>query len=234
MEWFDSYEIRARIAPTVIIILPLIVMCFSIFQIPESLITAIISLGLFFIVIYSLSFVIRELGIKMQKELWKKWGGPPSTLIMRCEDPHLGLELKKQLYKKIEKKYKIKLPRQNDQLSDPNNFSRISEGIFNRVKADLHEKSQDDRWEKQNAEYGFLRNLAGSRLLWCIISLIGIFGCFIGWIFYKNNFILIGFALNLIICACSIIFGWVLSQTAIKDAGFRYAELAWNAFLTLP
>jgi hypothetical protein len=234
MEWFNDYEIRARIAPTIIILLPIIIMFFSIFQIPESIITAIVSFGLFFIVIFALSFIPRELGIKMQQELWKKWGGPPSTLIIRCKDPHLSLELKKQLYKKIEKKYGIELPHQNDQITDPNNFSRIMSAVFNRVRADLHEKSQDERWKKQNAEYGFLRNLAGSRLLWCVISLIGIFGCFIGWIFYTNDFILIGFALNFIICICSIIFGWFKSEKAIEDAGFRYAEFAWNAFLTLP
>jgi len=55
MEWFDNYEIKARIAPTVIIILPLIVILFLIFQIPESLITVLTSLGIIFIVIYSLS-----------------------------------------------------------------------------------------------------------------------------------------------------------------------------------
>jgi len=234
MEWFDDYEIRARIAPTIIILLPIMVMFFSIFQIPESLITAIVSLGLFFIVIFALSFIPRELGIKMQQELWKKWGGPPSTLIIRCKDPHLSLELKKQLYKKIEKKYGIKLPHQNDQITDPNNFSKIMDSVFNRVRADLHEKSQDERWKKQNAEYGFLRNLSGCRILWCILSLIGIIGCLGGWVFYKNDLILIGFALNFIIGVFSIIFGWLLSPKAIEDAAFRYAEFAWNAFLTLP
>jgi len=234
LDWFDPYELRARVAPTIIIILPLIIMIFSIIQIPESLVSAIISLGIFFFVVYSVSFVVRELGHKLQKELWEQWGGAPSSLIMRCEDPRLNFELKKQIYKKIEKKYKIKLPRQDDQKDHPNIFLKSIEDVFNRVRTDLHEKSKDERWEKQNAEYGFLRNLAGSRLLWCIISLIGIFGCVLGWILYKNDFTLIGLALNLIICICSIAFGWFLSPKAVKDAGFRYAELAWNAFLSLP
>ncbi len=153
---------------------------------------------------------------------------------MRCEDPHLTIEIKKQIYKKIEREYMIKVPRQSDQKSNPNNFSRIVEGVFNRVRADLHEKSQDTRWKKQVAEYGFLRNLAGSRFLWFIISLVGVIGCIIDWNFYKNNFILIGVAINIIICACSIIFGWILSEKVIEHAGFRYVEYAWNAFLSLP
>ena len=231
MDWLDSYDMRARIAPTILIISPLVFAVISLFQIQESIISMILGSVFFIIFIYFLSFWVRANGRKIEKIIWASSGGPPSTRIMMWDDCHLSRELKKNIYQKIKTAYDITLPSENQNNSA---FLNIVETVFNRVKNEVRIKNPNGLWSIQNAEYGSVRNIYGSRHYFYVFSIFGVICCVFSWYVHNDMFSLLWLTVDFLIAICSSIFGYYLGPTLVSEYGFEYVESIWLSFLSLP
>ena len=229
---FNSYEIRARIFPSIIILLPIVVLFFSIIPLSDTIWKIMIELGIFIVIVYGVSYPVRMLGINFQKNIWTKDGAAPSTKIMRWDDPTLGQNLKLSLYGAVSKKYMITIPDENEQSSNPNSFDQIIEDIFIRVRADLRKGDKDNLWSSQNAEYGFVRNLIGSRSVWLALSFICAAIGLILYSFEVSNIKLLAVGVNSIFCLISLIGGWYVLPKMFDYIGYEYAKNVWMAFLS--
>jgi len=234
MSILDYYEIRARFIPTFIVVLPII---FTInFILSNNNVHTLSSLGsnlvLVIMLLYPFSFFIRHCGKKIEAKLWYSWNGPPSTRFLRWRDTTFGNEHKQQLHEAVETKLDIKLLSKqveynNNELAD----SQINQA-FMQVRSLIRQRDPDGLAHKHNAEYGFNRNLMGSRIVWLILSTLGTIICvnLTGFMDYTATIYLY---LNILWFFMALIGGWVLLPKFVEESANRYSESAWSTFLTL-
>lgn len=233
MEWLDEYEMKARIAPTIIVILPLVVSILSIaLVVSDQIVQIILGSGMgVFIIIYILSYLVRYNGTKIEADLWKSWSGPPSTRFMRWSDSTFGDELKQQLHTAVESRFRIKLSSKEEERDDPTKADGLIGQAFLQVKATVRYDDPEGLWTKHNAEYGSYRNLLGSRGIWLVFSILGIIACGVLWYLSKDDILAFGLALNILSAACSLVIGWCFLPGLTKHAADRYSGSIWSSFL---
>ncbi|MBW2090721.1 MAG: hypothetical protein JRI34_01170 [Deltaproteobacteria bacterium] len=104
---------------------------------------------------------------------------------------------------------------------------------FERIKGILRQYDKNGLWSIANAEYGFARNLYGSRLLWLSISIfMTVLNAAFIYLSY-DNLKLLGLILNLLNVFCCVLVGWRVLPKLTEDIGFRYAEHAWESFCNI-
>jgi len=234
MDWLDRYEIRARIAPSIIISLPIAISIFSITSILSKEFAQLIIGGGFTLIVFSymLSFLIRYYGRELERDLWSNWDGAPSTRFIRWKDSTLGYDIKKQLHDAVENSCKIKLSSPEQEIHDPKKADELIEQAFLQVKEIVRQDYPDGIWVKHSAEYGFHRNLLGSRRVWLLFAIFGIIACGIAVIILKNNNLVIGLILNVLLALISIAGGWYYLPIIIKNTADIYSKSVWISFLT--
>lgn len=237
-KWLDPYEFRAGFVPTIIVFSPLGIL--YIITWPDHFVSLnLVSSETFFligivIIIYALSFLIRHCGKKIESNLWTKWGGAPSTRFLRWSDPTFETDTKERIHEILKKEFKISLLSKKDEKKYPLKGDKLISSAFLRVKAFLYYNDSEGIWKKHNMEYGFNRNLMGSRWIWLIFSIIGTIVFVYLWIADgSNSFLVLGVILSLIELICSIVVGWYYLPLFVKEAADRYSESAWMAFLAI-
>lgn len=218
--FFDSYERNARVYPAIIISIPIIITCYSFSVLIDSSVflkitgsSAIVLVG-----IVLLSSVVRFFGKKIELDIWKKWGGAASTRYLRENDTKIAKEIKQKFYKKIMAETKIDL--QNN-LTD----EKINQA-FTFARHSLRNINKNSLVVKFNYEYGFVRNLLGSRWLWVFISFIASVICYFSIRYFPGDTIslVIGTIFNGCYGLVAIICGWFILPGLTKGIAERYAE----------
>ena len=101
MKFFDYYELRARIFPTIIVSMPVFITVLCTTYDLSPVISTLSSSAIWLVLIYALSFWVRHYGKKIEDSLWKKWNGPPSTRFIRWKDNKLNDEIKQGIHTAI-------------------------------------------------------------------------------------------------------------------------------------
>lgn len=84
---------------------------------------------------------------------------------------------------------------------------------------------------KHNAEYGFHRNLLGSRTVWLGVSVVSAVFCLAAWIITGSTLLLAGAVIDVLFGVWAVAWGWFFLQRFVKEAADSYADSVWNAFL---
>lgn len=226
---FDDYERNARIYPAVLLSIPIMIACYSFSSLVNSpAFTKIASSSLVVLAgVVLLSNVVRFFGRKIEPMIWEKWGGAPSTRFLRKEDRTLGREIKDLFYQRVIQEAKIDLL--ND-LTD----ERI-EQAFRFVRNVLHNKDKTGLWRKSNKEYGFARNLMGSRWVWTIICFVLAFTCWfsVRLFPFDTSSLIVGAILNACCGLGAILCGWWVLPGLTRGIAERYAEQAIISYVNL-
>jgi hypothetical protein len=127
----------------------------------------------------------------------------------------------------------LPVPSKEDEKTDPNMAAKLIDQAFQRIKGVIRQKDKDGLWSIANADYGFARNLYGSRVLWLLISLVTVIISAYNLYSHFNNMILIGAVINLLFLFAAIYFGWFILPEYTKQVAFRYAEHAWESFYNI-
>ena len=226
---FDSYERRARVLPGILLALPLVILCACITPLISRLKLLELSMDGIFAVALLVFFsnIVRQLGKNIEAMIWKQWGGPPSTRYLRPSDTTLAIETKNQFYKKILEETGIDLP------NNPSD-ERIMQA-FKVVRETLRRKDKEGLWINSNREYGFARNLLGSRVMIVVFSFVSTLLCFalIKIFPADSTHLLIGAGLSFAYGVITIIVGWGLLPGLTKGNAEQYAEQAIIAYVSL-
>jgi hypothetical protein len=230
---FDSYDLKARIAPAFLVSLPLLTSLTTCFDWPGPVLGKILGSSIWLTVFYAISIPIRNNGNLIEPKIWESWGGAPSTIIMRWKDHKISKELKQQYHNAVKDYLNLPLLTAEDESKDPEKADELITQAFKRVRTELRTKDPKGLWSIENANYGFCRNLIGSRKLWIIISLAGTF--INGYLAYTqgNSIVIGGFVANVGIFLFSIYMGWLVLPKSMKHAAFRYTENSWESFLNI-
>lgn len=224
---FDAYELRARLAPTVIVLSPWIMVGLGYTQsISVTLLTTSSALVVFLSILYAFTFAVRSLGRRAEVWLWKSWGGPPSTTIMSDSDITFTDETKARIRTSL--KDTLAVTNASD-TSWCNSESQVQQA-FRLVRRFIHLHDPNGLWEKHNAEYGFLRNLLGSLWLLLLSALVGAVICGVLWHIKGGGMLGVLCILNVLFAAMSVVLRWIILPSAIRQTAHRYAESAWSSF----
>ena len=231
---FDEYEWRARVQPAIIISLPAVLTLWSVFSFKDVSLTGATASGVASIaIIYALSTVVRANGRRIEPRLLERWGGIPSTVIMRWRDQRIGPDLKKKYHGAVRSLLGLPMPSQQEEVENPVGADELLTQAFDRVRGILRTEDPHGLWFKNNCDYGFHRNLLGTRNIWLVISLVALAGSSLVAYFKPGLAVIAALALNALFLAGCLYMGWSTLPRGIENAAFEYAESAWESFLNV-
>lgn len=230
-KFLDPYELKARIAPGLIIVLPVLVDVIYAAPIlsswPIFAASGVCTLAL----LYGLSLVVRALGKAVEPELWHGWGGPPSTRFMRNRDSTFGAELKQSIQSALAKRLSARVLTPDDEAKNPGRADQAILDAFRQVREYLRQHDPDGLWFKHNVEYGFCRNLLACRGVWAVASAGSIVFAVVYAAKTGAGLFNVASAFGGLSLLCAVYTGWMILPGAAKHTGEAYAELAWMSFL---
>jgi hypothetical protein len=227
----DDYDLKARIAPGLIVSLPVVVDAVYAAPVlsswPVFAAGGICSLAL----VYGLGHLVRARGKAIEADLWRRWGGPPSTRFMRQRDSFFGSDFKRSTARALAEKFSSKLLTAAEESSDPARADKVIADAFRHVRQYLRQHDPNGLWYKNNVEYGFCRNLLACRGIWTAIALGAIIFSSIRGVKTSEGILNPASAIGLLSLICAVYAGWAILPNAAKRTAESYAELSWTAFL---
>jgi hypothetical protein len=180
---FDDYTWTARIFPAVLALLPLAV--FAFITSPKGLSSSAITgnsilLIAFAAVVYFLASIARSKGASLQEKLIRKWGGWPTTIILRHFDNTIDVGTKARYHLRLSALPGAPaLPSEEEERQSP----AEADQKYRSATTLLIEASRNDRLVKfENASYGFKRNMRGLRWIGFCVSLAAALFCAVVWL----------------------------------------------------
>jgi hypothetical protein len=160
----DAYATQARVAPVVLALLPLLA--------AAGVVTSSLSLswqkwpvaGLFATALTTLAAEVgRDRGKRLEGDLWRRWGGAPTTAGLRwAGNPyavvaHRHVVVQKALGKEAD------LPTEAEEKKDPAAADMRYELAVHRLRMRTRDAKRFPLLKRENTSYGFRRNLFGLR-----------------------------------------------------------------------
>jgi hypothetical protein len=173
---FDAYNRQARLYPALIALGPAVWTVLAWFpdlvtgDIGKALVALFVAMGIF----YALGVMARSFGKAVEKRLLAEWGGWPTTIWLRHREEHLDPETRGRYHRYLMRVVPdLLLPTATEEARDLVHADRC---YASAVKW-LQEQCRGKDWplvEKENAEYGFRRNLRGLKPVALLIALLAL------------------------------------------------------------
>lgn len=224
MALLDTYELKARLSPGFLAILPIAfsgatlgLEQYPAIAIGGGLLTAAGAT-------YLLSVIAAHFGRRDQERLWKRWGGRPTTQLLRYHDGAVNPTQRDIWRKALEAVTGVGLLSESAEAADPRTAQEAIEASSDQVRY----LAQDRRFTtlaSENAQYGFERNLLGLRWVGRGVSL----GCLIGLLLVlivrplpvSSAAVAVGMLIDV---TCFICWISIPSEQRTKAAAFRYGN----------
>jgi hypothetical protein len=158
---FDAYNIRARLAPMVLVLLPAALACISWFPPKAKWQASIAGAGGSVVLGVLFAEMGRDLGKRKEQHLYKLWGGKPSTQLLSFRTSNLNsLTLKR--YHEILQRVRpdLRLPASEEaELADTASADSVYESCGDFLRRETRDKRKFSLLSEANISYGFRRNL---------------------------------------------------------------------------
>lgn len=169
---FDRYSLNARVKPAFLLFLPVVVMVYVLFEPSRTLGGSILTLLLSFGVVAFAANQMSTHGNLLQEKLFAKWGGAPSTIILRHSDSRLDRNTKQRYKLALEGLIpNFKAPTEAEEKADP----RAADEMYDSAASYLREHTRDAKKFalilNENIEYGFSRNLLACKPMGLFLSI---------------------------------------------------------------
>lgn len=220
MEGLDGYDLKARLSPGFLAVGPLALALVVLVGEHLDLIKVVTSLALAIGIPFLVASSVRDRGKALEPDLWRSWGGAPTTRMLRAaEDDHDTVD-RRQLAQHLTG---LDLPTAQTQLEDPVGSDRQIE----KVVAELIKHTQSDPVvQSELAEYGMRRNMLGIRTIGLLVGWLTV-GIGIGdlaWSLASHEGSTLASAFTLSIGSLAAL-GWSrVTPSWVRPAAERYAE----------
>ncbi|CPH57176.1 Uncharacterised protein [Burkholderia pseudomallei] len=241
----DPYSTRARLAPGLLLLLPVILFLVCTLGPKSPLLTALSSVLMACGGPYALSSFVRTYGQRAQDRLYLAWGGKPTTLILRHSDTRLPLGTKKLYHEHIATKFNLSVPSAEDEARDMAAADNVYLDATNRVIQATRDSKRYPLVFKELVAYGFNRNCYGIRWIGAAVSL-AVFSLTLAhigalpwrdWPAFSDKLasITTESGLSLLVSA-GMLLVWLFHFTGgtVKQSGFTYAERLCEALTKVP
>ncbi|MET0183736.1 MAG: hypothetical protein ABW199_12710 [Caulobacterales bacterium] len=228
---FDSYNRQARLYPSLIAILPALIVVLLILPTVFSGNIGAVFLGI--IGSTGLLFYIaeagRSLGKRAETELLVKWGGWPTTIWLRHESEFLSRTTRGRYLAKLgERIPNLQFPTPESERHNP----RAADELYASAVDWLKEQARGPKYRLvavENAAYGFRRNLFGLKAIGVLISVVAILSIAalivfswpkVGWEQQNAIQVVAGIAVVFILLAWL----WLVNEDWVRQAADAYAR----------
>jgi hypothetical protein len=160
---FDSYSRQARLFPGLLTLFPIILTAIAWFPrlVTSSWGATLVTVGTSCGLLYGLTVLSRSRGKKVEKRLLAEWGGWPTTIWLRHREAHLPAPVLARYHAFFAKNVPLFVaPNAEQEAADP----KAADGMYASAVKWLQERCRGKAFplvEKENAEYGFRRNMRG-------------------------------------------------------------------------
>lgn len=228
MNGFDEYSLKARIYPSFLVLLPILITglyYITDFQKYYHYFTAMFIVGVF---TYVLAQVGRDKGKIKEPILNNHFGGKPTTQVLRHRNSHIDNYTKNRYHQILSQKISnIIIPSPQQELNNPNEADEIYDSCTKFLISKTRDTTKFNLLFKENISYGFRRNLWGMKDLSLSIILILIILHFIfvtNFFTIFNNISLPQVCFGIFLFTCAIIWIFIITKDWVKLVAFSYAE----------
>jgi hypothetical protein len=210
----NSYDRKARLYPALILIFPAIIPIYYVsiahFEKMQIIINLIIACGFPFL----LTQFTRDNGKKIENTLFNKWGGMPSMVFFRHRDSKIDPLTKNKYHKKLANLVQnTKLFTLDEEIANKDEADNTYIAWSNYIRTHTRDTNKFKLLYYENINYGFRRNLVGSRKFGLIISIISIVTLYLQK-FYTLNLSNIEYITILyMVIECTILLLWLFYFT---------------------
>lgn len=169
----DSYSRRARLVPTLLVLLPLGLVAIA--WIPEGHLVWGAALSLIATAggATLAAELSRDRGKAREQELFDGWGGCPTTRLLRHREASKVVVLD-QLHSRIGKLTGVQLPSPSEEAADPGAADQAYEACARALRGRTRDQRQFPLVFAENCSYGFRRNLWGLKPFGLVTSIAGL------------------------------------------------------------
>ena len=178
MNSFDSYSRQARLYPALLTIAPLTLTVMLLLPVKVTMDTLEVVLAMFAFLggFYFLSSLARSKGKSIEDKLNQSWGGWRTTVLLRHSDNYFDSFTKKRYFGELQKicGNGFVLPTPEEEIKNP---SLADQKYRSATKALMEQRRGKDHHlvHKENAQYGFWRNLLGLKALAMSLTTVSFF-----------------------------------------------------------
>jgi hypothetical protein len=159
----DRYDRSARLYPALLVIVPATVLVVSLAGPSQPFLTAVLSVLGFCGASFALSRAGRNAGLRLEDDRFKKWGGPPTTQLLRHRDERIDSYTKARFHSVLGKGIKQSLPTKESETLNPEEADQMYRAATTWLKERTRDTKKYDLVFKENIAYGFHRNALGLR-----------------------------------------------------------------------
>lgn len=225
--WLDPYERRARLLPALLACLPLLVLAAAL-GLRESLVVSaatavIVGVGTPVIV----AGMVRDRGKQLERRLWRRWGGPPTSLLLRHNGDDVS-PLREARRQRLEALTGERLPTADEQLLDPDAAEQRYGVAVAEARRVTRDRTSHPIVYAENVDYGTARNTLAIRPYGILAAGLGIAGAAIAAVTAFLERVAYGppeLIVSVSISVTALVF-WMRYPTEqrVRRAGERYAE----------
>ena len=230
---FDTYSFRARVLPVYLTLAPAVLLVAAV--VPEGLKLPIG--GAAALVFAPISFFLGQVGAdfgkRLEKSLWTKWGGPPTTRFLRHGNHEFNEVTRGRVHAKL-RQLGLHVPTREEQEHD----QTAADTHYQSCTEDLIRRSRDAKKFplvfKGLTEYGFRRNLLGLKFFGVFLTVVGMAGS--AWATYtawNATTELPAAALVAGLIGAGLLFAWLVwvTERTVRLSADRYARFLLEAGL---
>jgi hypothetical protein len=229
---FDTYSLRARHLPTVLVAAPPLMVASLLFpkvydRMGASMTSVSVSVSLSLVFLFFIAHVLRQRGRAVEKKMTAKAGGMPTTCWLRHSDTNLDSVTKSRYHSYLAKKVQgFNSLTQSQEQQRPSMADEMYRSGVKWLLENTRDAAKYPLVLKENAEYGFRRNMLGGKwfaLTLCVLPLAAAYA----WDIYKG----VGPQFDndhvaAIAIAGVAVLGWLFFVTEewVRDASHAYAR----------
>ena len=232
----DSYTLRARVAPVVLAVLPLwVVLAAAVTQIDIGIAKVPAAALIGSALVGLVGELGRDRGRRLQAELWKSWGGAPSTVGLRWRGPASAAIVRlRHGAIQIVVGDTLHLPASKE---EEENDAVASDEVYEAAAGVLRGRTRNARQFpllfKENVSYGFRRNVLGLRRVGFAVSLTALALTVIAFAGFLADHptpeTLLGWVASAVVAALAVIAWRRVNSTWVRVPADAYAERLFEA-----
>lgn len=230
---FDTYSFRARALPVYLTLAPVVLLLAA--AVPEGLQWPIG--GAAAVVFAPISFFLGQIGAdfgkRLEKSLWTKWGGPPTTRFLRHGNQEFNEVTRGRVHAKL-RQIALYVPtreeQEQDQCAADTHYQSCTEDLIRRAR----DTGKFPLVFKGLTEYGFRRNLLGLKNFGVSLTVVALAGSawstYIAWI-ATNELPAVSLVAGLI--GTGLFLAWLfwVTESTVRLSADRYARFLLEAAL---
>lgn len=225
---FDEYSLNARVRPALLALLPLVAFTYLSFPQLYGVLAGAASLFVVFGLITLFSHFCRSAGKSAEQRLFKKWGGKPTTVLLRHQDTYLEAITKERYHKFLAKNIDGWVaPSTEEENIDPIQSDKKYDSAVRWLLEFARDKKTYSLLFKENINYGFRRNCYGIKWLAVVLAILPLAVIISGIYLDSISTFNIDAPTTLISIGLSVLLlcWWILvvRQSWVRDAANAYA-----------